>query len=74
MAPKEGSVEKLIEDGRLQKEPKSIANNLFFDMLQALDFLAHNEIVHKDIKPALCPNTKLLPRMSKQFATLSRGS
>lgn len=52
MALKEGSVEKLIVDGRLQKEPKSIANNLLSHMLQALDFLAHNEIVHRDVKPA----------------------
>lgn len=51
MALKEGSVEKIIVDGRLQEEPKPIAN-LLSHMLQALDFLAHNEILHRDVKPA----------------------
>lgn len=49
---KEGSVEKLIGDGRLQTEPKLIASNLLSHMLQALDFLAYNDIVHRDVKPA----------------------
>lgn len=59
MALKEASVEKFIVDGRLQKEPKSIANNLLSHMLQALDFLAHNEIVHRDVKLANILYTRL---------------
>ncbi|MCJ1347179.1 hypothetical protein MMC31_005400 [Peltigera leucophlebia] len=49
---KEGSVNELIENGFFHNENKKIADDLLFQMLQALDFLASKEIIHRNLKPA----------------------
>ncbi len=47
MGLKEGTLESLIESGRCP----NIANTVFQQMLQALDCLAFNGIIHRDVKP-----------------------
>ena len=49
MGLKEGTLESMVEsaDGL----PTSVADSLFPQMLQALDCLAYNGIVHRDVKP-----------------------
>ncbi|KAL8993940.1 MAG: hypothetical protein Q9188_007201 [Gyalolechia gomerana] len=51
MGLKEGSLETLIQDNMFQENHSHIANALFPQMLQALDCLAHGNILHRDIKP-----------------------
>lgn len=50
MALKEGSVGDLICADLFMRHPES-ADPLLHQMLQALDYLAHNSIVHRDVKP-----------------------
>jgi serine/threonine protein kinase len=50
MGLKEGTLESLVEsEGSL---PASVTDPIFPQMLQALDFLACNGIIHRDVKPA----------------------
>ncbi|KAH8727584.1 kinase-like domain-containing protein [Phaeosphaeriaceae sp. PMI808] len=49
MGLKEGTLESIVESG--DGLPASVANSLFPQMLQALDCLAYNGIVHRDVKP-----------------------
>src|SRR4051812_20730164 len=49
MGLKGGTLESIIESG--DGLPMSIADSLFPQMLQALDCLAYNGIVHRDVKP-----------------------
>ncbi|KAL8652677.1 MAG: hypothetical protein Q9210_002540 [Variospora velana] len=51
MGLKEGSLETLIQANVFQEDQTQIANALFPQMLQALDCLAHGNILHRDIKP-----------------------
>jgi serine/threonine protein kinase len=49
MGLKEGTLESLVESG---PAPSTfIAGLVFGHMLQALDFLAYNDIIHRDVKP-----------------------
>ncbi|KAF9784249.1 hypothetical protein IL306_007717 [Fusarium sp. DS 682] len=50
MEIKPGSVEDLIKDGLFIREPSS-ASPFLHQMLQALDYLATQSIVHRDVKP-----------------------
>ena len=49
MGLKEGTLESLIESG--DSDPTSVADLLFPQMLEALDCLAYNSIIHRDVKP-----------------------
>jgi serine/threonine protein kinase len=49
MGLKEGTLESLVKSGG--GPPTSIADTVFSQMLQALDCLAYNGIVHRDVKP-----------------------
>jgi serine/threonine protein kinase len=49
MGLKEGTLESMVESG--DGLPTSVADSLFPQMLQALDCLAYNGIVHRDVKP-----------------------
>lgn len=49
MGLKEGTLESLVESGA---DACAVANSVFPQMLQALDFLAWKGIVHRDVKPA----------------------
>jgi serine/threonine protein kinase len=49
MGLKEGTLESLVKSGG--GLPTPIANSVFPQMLQALDCLAYNGIVHRDVKP-----------------------
>ncbi|KAL9013399.1 MAG: hypothetical protein Q9173_001901 [Seirophora scorigena] len=51
MGLKEGSLENLIRGDMFQENQTQIVTALFPQMLQALDCLAHENIVHRDIKP-----------------------
>lgn len=51
MDVKPGNVETLIEKDIFIKNPKS-TTALLFQMLQALDYLANENIIHRDVKPA----------------------
>lgn len=51
MELKAGSVHDLISQGVFVNQP-ALAIQLVHQMLQALDYLAHNGIVHRDVKPA----------------------
>lgn len=48
MGLKEGNLESLVERGVC---PVAVANSVFPQMLQALDCIAWNGIVHRDVKP-----------------------
>jgi len=48
MGLKEGALESLVESN--SGLPTSVADSIFPEMLQALDCLAYNGIVHRDIK------------------------
>jgi serine/threonine protein kinase len=50
MGLKEGSLESLIDSGGVV--PESVANTVFFHILQAIDCLANEGIIHRDVKPA----------------------
>ncbi|KAK5080222.1 hypothetical protein LTR05_008735 [Lithohypha guttulata] len=60
MGLKEGTLEALIEDGDCQ----DVAELVFHQMLQALDCLSLNDIVHRDVKPE---NILYTTRPNKQF-------
>lgn len=47
---KEGNVQCLIREGDFVRDPR-LEVPLFFQMLQALDYLAFKGIVHRDVKP-----------------------
>ncbi|OCK99672.1 kinase-like protein [Cenococcum geophilum 1.58] len=47
---KEGSVQDLINKGLFIRDPSSV-DSLLHQMLQALDYLAYNGMVHRDVKP-----------------------
>jgi serine/threonine protein kinase len=48
MGLKEGTLEALVENGA---EASAIANSVYPQMLQALDCIAWNGIIHRDVKP-----------------------
>ena len=50
MGLKEGTLESLVES--TDKPPASVPDSVFPQMLQALDCLAWNGIIHRDVKPA----------------------
>lgn len=53
MGLKDGDLASLVlNDSSLLAPPSKMANVVFFHMLQALDYLSANEIVHRDVKPA----------------------
>lgn len=49
MGLKDGTLESLIESG---DDLLTVADSVFPQMLRALDYLAYNGIVHRDVKPA----------------------
>ena len=49
MGLKEGTLESLVESGA---DAYAVANSVFPQMLQALDFLTWKGTVHQDVKPA----------------------
>lgn len=50
MELKDGNLNGLIREGLFARNPQAISP-LTYQMLQALDYLAYNEIIHRDIKP-----------------------
>ncbi|WEW58107.1 hypothetical protein PRK78_003574 [Emydomyces testavorans] len=62
MGLKEGNVETLIESGKAN--PLEIADSIFQQMLEALDFLDFNGLVHRDVKP---PNILFTSRSDGQY-------
>lgn len=51
MGLRDGNLEALISNGVFTKQPSSLPNTVLRQMLQALDCLAHNGILHRDVKP-----------------------
>lgn len=47
---KEGSVQDLISQDLFTRDPSSV-DPLLHQMLQALDYLAYNDMIHRDVKP-----------------------
>ncbi|KAG6015422.1 hypothetical protein E4U43_005355 [Claviceps pusilla] len=52
MRLKDGSVESLMLGQKDFKVVKDLVSVIFFQMLQALDFMAFHEFIHRDVKPA----------------------
>lgn len=50
MDVQDGNVDKLTADGIFTREP-ALCDCLLYQMLQALDYLACQEIIHRDVKP-----------------------
>ncbi|CAG9983576.1 unnamed protein product [Clonostachys byssicola] len=51
MEHKTGNVEQLIRQNMFVKKP-ALVETLLHEMLQALDYLSYNGIIHRDVKPA----------------------
>ena len=51
MSLKEGNLDALTASGLIKKDISCLSDTLFHQMLQALNCLAHNSILHWDVKP-----------------------